>query len=200
MLPVSAEYSLKRHAGWKQHAISFVLFPLYTIYLGSGADRLFEGDPAPSEPFEELVSIKTGNAIGKAGASRLVPWLRKNAERHGEYLIVLTDPRMKSAEMRQTIKRLSINLPADLRDKTIVINADSPAENRRWLDKNGVTNIEVYADEKMEWMRSYTALGEKRFAMCMFVLADERVQKLAREVDGVEAARVIRNAISSLDR
>lgn len=51
----------------------------------------------------------------------------------------------------------------------------------------------------MEWMRAYTALGQKRFSMCMFILADERIQKLARDVDGVLANRVIQNAVKSLD-
>jgi hypothetical protein len=99
----------------------------------SGVDRLFEGDPAPVEPFEELVSIKSENAIGKGRASHLVPWLHKNAARRGEFLIVLTDPRMKSAELRETVKNLSVNLPANLRERLIVINADSPAENRRYI-------------------------------------------------------------------
>jgi hypothetical protein len=99
----------------------------------SGVERLFEGDPAPVEPFEELVSIKSENAIGKGGASHLVPWLRKNAARRGEFLIVLTDPRMKSPELRETVKNLSVNLPATLRERLIVINADSPAENRRYV-------------------------------------------------------------------
>jgi hypothetical protein len=99
----------------------------------SGVERLFEGDPAPAEPFEELVSIKSENAIGKTGASHLVPWLRKNAARRGEFLIVLTDPRMKSPELRETVKNLSVNLPAHLRERLIVINADSPAENRRYI-------------------------------------------------------------------
>jgi hypothetical protein len=51
----------------------------------------------------------------------------------------------------------------------------------------------------MEWMRAYTALGQKRFSMCMFILADERIQKLARDIDGVLANRVIQNAVKSLD-
>lgn len=99
----------------------------------AGVERLFEGDPAPVQPFEELVSIRSENAIGKGGASRLVPWLRKNEARRGEFLIVLTDPRMKSPELRETVKNLSANLPVNLKERLIVINADSPAENRRYV-------------------------------------------------------------------
>ena len=90
----------------------------------AGVDRLFEGDPAPREPFEALLSIQTSNAVGPSGAKQLVP----NA---GDYLVVLTDPRIKSEELRHTIKSLNVDLPAEIRKKLIVINADSPAENRR---------------------------------------------------------------------
>jgi hypothetical protein len=169
---------------------------------GSGADRLFEGDPAPSEPFEGLVDIVSGNAICKRGAEKIVPWLHNTAAQE-HFLIVLTDPRAKSLELRQTMKTLNVELPKDLLSKMIVVNADSASENRKWLKKNGLLDnmaFQVYSDnEKMEWMRAYTALGEKRFAMCMFVLAKGRVQKLAREVDGVQAGRVIQNAVKTME-
>jgi hypothetical protein len=47
-------------------------------------------------------------------------------------------------------------------------------------------------------MRSYTALGEKRWSMTLFVIADERIQKLARDVDSMQATIVVTNAIKSL--
>lgn len=107
---------------------------------GSGRDLLFEGDPAPTECFEELVSIKTENAIGVSGQQRLVPWLRKNVARQQDYIVVLTDPRMQSLELRETVKVLMNELPNDIKSRLIVINADSPAENRRWLKKVGLFN------------------------------------------------------------
>lgn len=144
------------------------------------------------------MSIKTENAIGKAGAERLVPWLHKNPERRSDYLVVLCDPRMKSTELRQTIKQISVELPKDVLSTMIVINADSPSENRRWVKKNNPSeSLEIFSDEKMEWMRAYTALGDKRWSMTMFIIADERVRKLARDVDGLAATRVIQNAINS---
>ena len=172
---------------------------------GAGADRIFEGDPAPTDCFEELVSIKSENAIGQRGAERLVPWLRKNPDRQGDYLIVLTDPRMQSPELRQTVKALRSELPFDMLSRLIVVNADSPAENRRWLKKSGMggdgesnDKVQIYSDEKMEWMRSYTALGSNRWSMTMFVVSNGVVQRLAREVDVYGASRTIRNAIKSL--
>ena len=60
----------------------------------------------------------------------MVPWLQKNeAHHHGKYLIVLMDPRMKSPELQETVKNLCANLPDNLKERLIVINADSPAEN-----------------------------------------------------------------------
>jgi hypothetical protein len=162
-------------------------------------DRIFEGDPAPAEPFEELVSIISENAIGEGGASRLVPWLRKNPERRSDYLAILTDPRQKSPELREAIRTLSGSLPDEILDRMIVINADSPAENRRWLKKNPNKQIDIYSDEKLEWMRAYSALGEKRWSMTLIVIKDEKIQKLAREVDGIQVTRVVKNAINSLE-
>jgi hypothetical protein len=160
---------------------------------------MFEGDPAPAEPFEELVSIKTDNVIGAQGAERLVPWFGKNAERQRDYLVVFCDPRMKSNELQQAVQNMIQDLPAPILSRTIVINADTPAENRRWLKKSALEGkIDVYSDEKMDFMRSYTALGDQRWSMTMFVLADERVQKLAREVDEYAASRAIRKAVDSL--
>jgi hypothetical protein len=170
------------------------------LFVGAGAGiaRLYERDLAPTSCFEELVSIKTENAIGKSGTERLVPWLHKNPERRSDYLVVLCDPRMKSPELRQTIRDISTQLTKDILSMMIVINADSPAENRRWVKKNNPSeSLEIFSDEKLEWMRAYTALGENRWSMTMFLIANERVQKLARDVEGIAATRVIQNAIKS---
>jgi hypothetical protein len=56
----------------------------------------------------------------------------------------------------------------------------------------------VYSDEKREWMRAYTALGETRWSMTMFVIADERIQKIAREMEAIVAVKVIQNAVEAM--
>jgi len=89
-----------------------------------GADRLFEGDPSPYDVFESLVDVQTNNPIGISGAKRLTP-------KPGEYLVVVTDPRIKSDELRDAARTLNVDLPAEIRKRLIIINADSPAENRR---------------------------------------------------------------------
>ena len=66
------------------------------------------------------------------------------------------------------------------------------------MKKNDAYKVDIYSDEKMEWMRSYTALGDKRWSMSIFVIANERVEKIAREVDGFQAGRVVQNMIKSL--
>ena len=165
----------------------------------AGVDRIFEGDPAPTDCFEELVNIRTENAIGSAGKSRLVPWLAKKSQRHNDYVVVLCDPRGESIELRNAVHSVLTELPADIKSRLVVINGDSPAENRRWIKKTGLEGkIEVLSDEKQEWMRQYTALGQKRWSMTMFVLADARVQKLARELDTYSASQTIKNAVASM--
>jgi len=158
-----------------------------------GVDRLFEGDPAPTEPFEDLINFTTDKALGKNGASRVVPWLNKSSSKHNDFLIVVADPRGKSSELRTAIKNISKLVPAGTLSNMIVINADSPGENRRFLKKNEINNISIYSDEKREWMREYTVLGENRWAMCMMVLTEGRVDKLVREVDVELATQVIKS-------
>ena len=163
-------------------------------------DRLFELDSAPTTPFEDIVNIHTENALGESGAKNLVPWLHKNTARHKDYLVVITDPREKSNELRQTMASLCKSLPKPILSKTIIINADAPPENRRWLKKNKLEeDATIFSDEKREWMREYTALGEKRWSMTCFVLGDGKIQKLVRELDQDLAPTVVRNAVKSLD-
>jgi len=161
-------------------------------------NRLFEGDPAPTEPFQGLVSIQTDLALGEAGANKIVPWLRKNASNHNDYLVIISDPRTKSSELRDLMNIISTETPSDILSNLVVINSDTTAENRKWLKKRELTNLKVLSDEKREWMRAYTALGEERWAICMFVIADGRVQKLVRELDANVADKVVKGAINSL--
>lgn len=163
-----------------------------------GIDRIYEGDPAPEEPFEGLVNIESENVLGKKGASHVVPWLRNNSARHKDYLVIICDPREKSSELRQALSLMAKGLSKELLDKTIVINADNPPETRRWLKKNDASSLTVFSDKKREWMREYTALGDKRWAMNMFVLGDGRVQKVVRELDGDLVCSVVKNAVKFL--
>mmetsp|Transcript_9543 Transcript_9543/g.13811 ORF Transcript_9543/g.13811 Transcript_9543/m.13811 type:complete len:307 (+) Transcript_9543:21-941(+) len=163
-------------------------------------NKIYEGDPASVTPFENLVHWKSEKALGVLGAERILPWVKpKSSDKAKDYLVVISDPRSNSVEFRQTIKTLEKSLPKDILDRLIVINADSPLDNRKCAKKLGITKIELYSDEKREWMREYSALGSKRWAMTLFVLADGKVQKLVRELDPYFAEEVALNAVKSLE-
>eukprot|EP00536_Pseudo-nitzschia_multiseries_P001139 jgi/Psemu1/250244/estExt_Genewise1Plus.C_140095 len=163
-----------------------------------GIDRKFEGDPAPAEAFEELVSIKSENAIGASAAKRMIPWLRDKSD----YVVVLSEPREKSPEFHDTVVELSSGLPKDVFGKIIFVNADTPAQNRRFLKKNNISDsgIRLYSDEKREWMQAYTALGEDRWSMTLFVLADGRIQRLVREFSQISCSNVVQSAIKATEK
>merc|ERR1711935_1104295 len=120
----------------------------------------------------------------------------------GEYVVIMSDPREKSPEFLSTLKDLSSELPKDIFNKILFINADTPAQNRRFLKKNNISdsNIRLYSDEKREWMQAYTALGEKRWSMTLFVPADERIQKVVREFSQISASDVVKNAIKATEK
>ena len=175
----------------------FTIVSIFFLFSEKGVDRLFERDPAPTECFEDLVSVQTGAAIGVPGKQQLVPWLR-NKGNPSDYLIIVSDPRPQSSEFQETVKQFQSDLPEDIKKRLILINADTPSENKRWLKKVGL-DVRLYSDEKLSWMRAYTALGEKRWSMTMFIIANEKVQKLAREMDQYGATRAIRIAVKTLD-
>jgi hypothetical protein len=161
-------------------------------------DVLFEGDPAPSTPFEDIVSVKSGITLGEIGAKRIIPWLRNKNQ--SEYLIVICDPRAKSPDLRNAINTLSNELPKTLLSRILIINADTPAENRRFLKKaNASESIQAFSDEKRKWMDAYSALGQDRWSMTMFIIADERVQKLVRDFDYLLATKTIQNAVKAME-
>ncbi|KAG7342235.1 hypothetical protein IV203_007327 [Nitzschia inconspicua] len=165
-----------------------------------GADRLFEGDPAPTAAFEELISIKSENAIGETGAKRLVPWMRNTGS--DDFLVIICDPRVKSPEFRDAVKAVRSGLPKDISSKIVFINADTPAENRRFLKKNNLmdSGIKLFSDEKREWMQAYTALGDNRWSMTMFIISNERIQKLVRELSSVDASLVVEKALRAMEK
>ena len=175
---------------------------------GSDVDRIFEGDPAPTDCFENLISVTTEKIIAKKGAGRLAPWISKDYNVDtDDYRVIFCDPRKQSDELHQAIKDLYGELPQDIKDRLFFVNADTPAENRRWLKKNGflvdgdTVKVEVYCDnEDKDWMRAYTALGEKRWSMTMFVIAKGRVLKLARDVDIYNVARTVINAVKAMKK
>ena len=161
----------------------------------SGRDLLFEGDPAPTEEFNCLIPTTVDEPIGEMGAKRLIPWIRDG--NGSDFLVVVCDPRVKSNDLREIVNALSMELPKNFLKETIVISADSSAENRRFLKKSKVTNIDMFSDESKAWMKAYTALGAQRLYSTMFIVADGRMQKIARDLDPLDAVKTIQNAVKS---
>lgn len=161
----------------------------------SGRDLLFEGDPAPTKEFNSLIPMTKDEPIGEMGAKRLVPWIRDG--KGSDFLVVICDPRMQSMDLREIVKAISVELPKNLLKDTIVISADSSAENRRFLKKSKVSNIDMFSDESKTWMKAYTALGAQRLYSTMFIVADGRIQKIARDMDPLDAVKTIQNAVKS---
>lgn len=70
-------------------------------------------------------------------------------------------------ELRSAMKKLCSGAVAEeIVRRCVVIDTDTPGENRRFLKKNFaegsmVEGLTVLVDENLEWMREYTALGEK---------------------------------------
>jgi len=113
------------------------------------------------------------------------------------FIQVITDPREKSTELRRTIKSFE-KLPAPIKNRMIVITSDSARDNAKYMKNNGVSSFELYSDEKREFMRQYTALGEKRWAICMFIISDGVIQRVVRELDQDIAGDVVQRAVNSL--
>lgn len=164
----------------------------------SGIQRLYEGDPAPTDCWKDLLNLD-GEQLGRGGMTRTLPWMKSGPS--GDYIVMITDPRPKSAELRTAMKRMS-SLGAELRNRIVIINSDTPAANRRFVKKNfgeeGSTAPRILSDEKLDLMREYTALGEKRFSMTMFILRGGKVERLVREIEAEVLKTVVVNACKSL--
>ena len=161
-----------------------------------GVDRLFEGDPAPTDCFNTLVDIVTGQPVDEKTAQQLF----SNSDNPNDYLLVLCDPRVESDDLRQAAVELYQDLsPAD-RGRLVVINADSPAENRRWLKKNPQSSLRVYSDPDRQWMEAYSALGSDRWSMTLFLLAHGKVQKLIRDLNVYTAPQATRKLLSAFHK
>ena len=81
-----------------------------------GIVRLYEGDPAPIPPFAELLCIQSGEPIGKGGMLRLLPWEGSTNKASMDYLIIITDPRPKSIELRTAMRRITDTLEVSILD------------------------------------------------------------------------------------
>lgn len=161
---------------------------------------MFEGDPAPTDEFKSLIPTSmdpttVDKPLGEMGAKRLIPWMRDGSG--SDFLVVICDPRVQSIQLRDIAKSLSLELPQKLLKDTIVISADSSAENRRFLKKSKISNLDMFSDESKDWMKAYTAIGSNRLYATMFIVAEGRIQKIARDLDPLDVIKTIQNAVKA---
>jgi len=55
----------------------------------------------------------------------------------------------------------------------------------------------LYSDEKMNWLRAYTALGEQRWTMTVYILVQGHIQKLVQNVDQYNVVRTVQEAVQA---
>lgn len=84
-----------------------------------------DGDIARRRDFEPLVSLATSKPLGPIQAAQLVPWVPPFLTK---YLIVVTDPRRQSTDLRQSIQYLSSTLEPEVLSQVMVISADENTE------------------------------------------------------------------------
>jgi len=153
---------------------------------GKGAmDMLFAGDPAPVLCWHDLVQ-NNGLELGKSGAERILS---------RGVTMVLVDPRVKSSELRSVLRSLVPDIGS--LGQFAVVTPDSPSENRRAKKKGGFNDFEFLSDEKREWMRSYTALGTKRYELGFYILEGGKIKNVFRGLNVVTASASILDAIRS---
>ncbi len=92
---------------------------------------LQQGDTAKRRHFESLVEVSAtvgDQPLGAARAAQLVPWVPPYLSK---FMVVVSDPRRQSGDLRQAIQYLTSNLPPEIAHQMIVISADSNEETQR---------------------------------------------------------------------
>jgi len=169
---------------------------LLAMMKDDAVNRLFEGDEIDSKAFEDLVSIQSEKTLSDMDVKRMLPWV-KDAD-SDDYVLIFCDPRPKNGQFRSIITSCYASYPKPMMSKVYFINADSPSENRRFVKKEKKLTIptsNILSDEKRLWMRSVTALGDKRWSITMFILAKGQIQTLVRDFDYEMLQTIVNNAL-----
>ncbi len=122
-------------------------------------NKIYEGDLASATAFENLVHWKTEKALGTLGTERILPWINpKSPDKAKDYVVIICDPRSNSAEFRQTVKTLEKCLSKDILDRLLVINADSPLDNRKCV-RTHLFSICVQVQIRIEYWLFYASFS-----------------------------------------
>ena len=155
--------------------------------------------------FEDLVDVETAKPLGPIDAARLVPWVPPYLT---DCLVVFTDPRTNSGDLRQTLKYLTSTLEDQDNEKynqqVAFVCAESVQEMKSWLQRSNVeSSLRIFSDPEMKFMTAYEVVGsdtDYRWSMSMLVFdTDGKKPKLFRDVDPSHASQMALKLMKEYD-
>eukprot|EP00586_Coscinodiscus_wailesii_P013504 CAMPEP_0172514452 /NCGR_PEP_ID=MMETSP1066-20121228/260214_1 /TAXON_ID=671091 /ORGANISM="Coscinodiscus wailesii, Strain CCMP2513" /LENGTH=369 /DNA_ID=CAMNT_0013295121 /DNA_START=19 /DNA_END=1128 /DNA_ORIENTATION=+ len=159
---------------------------------------LQEGDIAKRADFEPLIACDSGTQLGAIDAARLVPWVPPFVK---DFIVILSDPRAQSGDLRRTVQYLTSNLSPDILDQVIAISSDKASETRNWMKRVEVdTPIRMFSDRDWEWMRRYSAVvTDGRWSLSIMVIDNSGViREIIRDVEPSKASELVINSANAI--
>eukprot|EP00571_Detonula_confervacea_P000289 CAMPEP_0172330032 /NCGR_PEP_ID=MMETSP1058-20130122/61190_1 /TAXON_ID=83371 /ORGANISM="Detonula confervacea, Strain CCMP 353" /LENGTH=362 /DNA_ID=CAMNT_0013047231 /DNA_START=1933 /DNA_END=3021 /DNA_ORIENTATION=- len=162
---------------------------------------LHEGDIAKRRDFEPLIDCDSGIPLGPIEAARLVPWVPPFVK---DCMIILSDPRAQSNDLRRTIQYLTSNLSSTsgiLLEQVIAISSDDISETNSWKNRVDVdTSIRIFSDVNWEWMRRYSAVvSDGRWSLSIIVIdTDGVIREVIRDVEPSNASQLVAKSVEAI--
>ena len=146
--------------------------------------------------FEELIDVETSQRLGPINAAQLIPWVPPYLK---DCLVVFTDPRTSSGDLRQTFKYMSSALnDRDSNDKyneqVMFVCTETVKEMKSWLRRSKIDRpLRVFSDPEMKFLSSYDLIGsdtDYRWSMSMLVFDTDGNLQVFRDVDPTHASQM----------
>lgn len=148
--------------------------------------------------FEDLIDIETGKTLGPIDAAKLVPWVPPYLT---DCLVIFTDPRTNSGDLRQTFKYMTSTLEDQdnnekFNQQVIFVCAESVQEMKSWLRRSNIeSSLRIFSDPEMKFLSAYEVVGgddtDYRWSMSMLVFdTDGKKPKVIRDVDPSHASQM----------
>ena len=147
--------------------------------------------------FEDLIDLETSQRLGPINAAQLIPWVPPYLK---DCLVVFTDPRTSSGDLRQTFKYLSSALDdrdsnGKYNDQVMFVCTESVKEMKSWLRRSNIERpLRVFSDPEMKFLSAYDLIGSEtdyRWSMSMLVFdTDGKKPKVFRDVDPTYASQM----------
>eukprot|EP00546_Thalassionema_frauenfeldii_P008799 CAMPEP_0178909016 /NCGR_PEP_ID=MMETSP0786-20121207/8253_1 /TAXON_ID=186022 /ORGANISM="Thalassionema frauenfeldii, Strain CCMP 1798" /LENGTH=274 /DNA_ID=CAMNT_0020581001 /DNA_START=261 /DNA_END=1085 /DNA_ORIENTATION=+ len=160
--------------------------------------------------FESLIDIGTNKQLGNIGAAQLVPWVPPFLN---DCLIVFSDPRSNSGDLRQAITYISSAYSTlDEKEKKMITNevifitADSAAEIQSWFKRSKLASppFRIFSDPQLEWMSQYSDLdgneqGNNPWTISMITFdTDGEVCQRSQNVDTSHAKQLVLDTMKEM--